>query len=165
MLAARDLPAVKTALDVACGRGRHALALAREGFHVTAVDASDVALTSLAAAAADLDIVCVQRDLAAEGLPRGTFGLVVVVSYLERALLPSLRAAVAPGGALLMETFMDAPGQRDLVRADWRLRPGEIRSMAGELEVLVCREAPEAARTSLLALRQMRSATLDHGPR
>ena len=163
LLEARGLPAVTTALDVACGRGRNALLLARGGFRVAAVDISDVAIDSLAARAAveSLDLRCMRRDLTSEGIPPGQFGLVVVVSYLERGLLPALRAAVAPGGALVMETFLDAPGREDVVRAGWRLRPGEIASMAGDLETLTCRESPETGRACLLAIRPMRSASLD----
>jgi len=43
----------RRALDVACGDGRNALYLAQLGFDVVAVDVSDVAVTSLRAAAAD----------------------------------------------------------------------------------------------------------------
>src|SRR5690242_19763895 len=47
-LARRGLPRDPTALDVACGTGRHARALAERGFDVTAVDVSDVAVERVA---------------------------------------------------------------------------------------------------------------------
>ena len=38
-------------------------------------------------------------------LPRPAFAAVVVTNYLHRPILPDLVAAVAPGGALIYETF------------------------------------------------------------
>ena len=44
-------------------------------------------------------------DLTQHPLPRGRFDLVVVCRYLQRDLFPALRAAVAPGGVVIYETF------------------------------------------------------------
>ena len=51
----------------------------------------------------------VQTDLE-DGIPwplaDRTFGAAIVTNYLHRPLMPSLLAAIAPGGVLLYETFM-----------------------------------------------------------
>ena len=95
------------ALDVACGTGRHALLLAAHGFQVTAVDYAHAALVTLrtAARAHDLTIDPLVADVESWPIPAGRFELVVVVDFLARPLLPALRAAVTPGGLLVMETF------------------------------------------------------------
>ena len=156
LLDACGLPRERTALDVACGRGRHALALARAGFAVTALDVSDVALDLLArqAAAEGLDVTTRRVDLD-DGLPPGRFGLVVVMHFLDRRLMPAVRDAVAPGGALVFQTFTAEHAERTGFHRALCLEPGELRTLAGELDVLLQREHESDGRwlASLLARR------------
>lgn len=96
------------ALDVACGRGRHALLLAAAGFAVDAVDRDEAALAFLRATAdrLELPVSTALVDLeAAPALERGAYALVAVFHYLHRPLFPALVASLAPGGLLLYETF------------------------------------------------------------
>ena len=52
------------AIDLACGIGRNTLYLAQQGWRVSAVDISGVALDKLAATATDdLDVHCTEMDL------------------------------------------------------------------------------------------------------
>ena len=91
-------------LDVAAGGGRHSRFLAERGHKVTALDRDTSALALLP------DIEIVEADLedgAPWPLPGRTFGAVVVTNYLHRPLFPELLAALAPGGVLLYETFME----------------------------------------------------------
>lgn len=95
-------------LDVGCGEGADAIWLAQQGWTVTAVDVSDVALTRARAhaAAADVDVALVHSGLLDAGLKPVSFDLVA-------ALYPALRHTdehdtegilfdlVAPGGTLL----------------------------------------------------------------
>ncbi len=56
------------------------------------------------------DIEIVEADLEDGSpwpLPGRTFGAVVVTNYLHRPLFPALLDALAPGGVLLYETFME----------------------------------------------------------
>lgn len=111
------LPPHGRALDVASGRGRHALFLAARGLAVTAIDREEAALGGLAAEArrAGLDVTTEIRDL--ETAPPPDLGaawadVIVVVHYLHRPLFPSLLRAVRPGGWLLYETFTRAQAAR-----------------------------------------------------
>jgi SAM-dependent methyltransferase len=91
-------------LDVAAGGGRHSRFLAERGHKVTALDRDTSALGALP------DIEIVEADLedgAPWPLPGRTFAAVVVTNYLHRPLFPELLAALAPGGVLLYETFME----------------------------------------------------------
>jgi SAM-dependent methyltransferase len=129
-------------LDVAAGGGRHSLLFAERGHPVVAVDRATSALEQPAASASSLraPIEVVEADLE-DGpwpFPNRTFAAVVVTNYLHRPLLPTLVAAVAPGGLLLYETF--ARGHERFGRPtnpDWLLAAGELlRSVEGELRVL-----------------------------
>lgn len=117
------------AWDLASGRGRHALELARRGYAVIAVDHSAEALEQLAAhaGAEGLHIERMQRDLAgddwAKGLPPAD--LILVVNYLDRALFEDLPALLQAGGRLLVSTYTeDRPGEHPSAR--WCLERGEL---------------------------------------
>jgi 2-polyprenyl-3-methyl-5-hydroxy-6-metoxy-1,4-benzoquinol methylase len=138
------------ALDVAMGRGRHALPLARAGFRTFGID---VNLEAVRAAMAEGQREGVRiegwcADLTQHPLPRGRFDLVVVSRYLQRDLFPPLQAALAPGGVMIYETF--TTHQRALDRpptsADHLLEAGELRERFEGLELLFYEEvlAPDA---------------------
>lgn len=104
----RHLPNTGTALDLGCGRGRHARLLHDLGLCVTAVDRDAEALVRLPQGPQPL-----QRDVELEGLEQlGAFDVVLVVNYANRELLPRPRREMpscheafrgwetAPGGVL-----------------------------------------------------------------
>jgi len=118
------LPPGAQVLDVACGHGRHVYWLAAAGHRVTAVDRDPALLAPLAGLAATL-----AADLEADPwpLPGRQFDAVVVTNYLWRALFPTLKAAVAPGGLLIYETFAQAHAALGRPRRpEFLLRPGEL---------------------------------------
>ncbi len=110
-------------LDLAAGRGRHAIFFAERGHKVTAVDRDVSGLPdhpNIERLQADLE------DGSPWPLPARRFGGVVVTNYLHRPLMPQLLEAVAPSGVLLYQTFMEGnerfgkPG-----RPEYLLRDGE----------------------------------------
>ena len=112
-------------LDLACGDGRHALALSNLGYGVLGVDRDLTAVRShnrlhaispMTATAkttfeapvrqwieADLE----NKDPFAKGgcLHRRRFAGIIVVNYLHRPLFPGLLKALCPAGVLIYETF------------------------------------------------------------
>ena len=150
------------ALDLACGRGRHANPLARAGFEVLAVDLSDVGLDRLAGAAESegLPVRTLQRDLETEGLPPGEFDLVVVHDYLARELFPALRASVAPGGAIFYETFTWRHAEATGFRRAFCLEDGELLAAFEGFEILIHEEGEFGGRfrESLLVRRGSETA-------
>ena len=111
-------------LDVGCGPGRHALALARRGMKVVGVDLSEdfIALAREAAAAegvpARFDVLDV-RDLAYAGefdaalcLCQGGFGL--LGGRDETAVFERIAAALRPAGRLALTAFSAAFAARFL---------------------------------------------------
>jgi SAM-dependent methyltransferase len=118
------VPPDATVLDLAAGRGRHALFFAERGHKVVAVDRDIGRLPPhprIEPLAADLE------DGGPWPLSDRRFGAVVVTNYLHRPLLPDLLEAVAPGGVLLYQTFM-AGNERfgKPSRPEFLLKDGEL---------------------------------------
>lgn len=139
------LPRRGRALDVACGRGRHALLLAGAGFRVDAVDRDEARVAALAAVAErlGLPVEARVRDLETGEVSLGDdeYDVVLVFHYLHRPLFPALARALAPGGLLLYETFTTAQaGRGKPTNPDFLLEPGELVRRVGPLEVLRQRE-------------------------
>ncbi|WP_328991460.1 NAD(P)/FAD-dependent oxidoreductase [Kribbella sp. NBC_01245] len=96
-----------TALDVGCGEGADAIWLASQGWQVTAVDFSTVALKRAAEHAGDLKIDWQHVDVTDWQPDHGRFDLVSAqFMHLPREpreiLYAKLAEAVAPGGSLLI---------------------------------------------------------------
>ncbi|MEV4705204.1 class I SAM-dependent methyltransferase [Actinoplanes sp. NPDC049316] len=142
-----------TALDVGCGEGGDAVWLARQGWTVTAVDVSGVALRRAAGYAAEAGVsVDFQRHDLTASFPVGTFDLVssqFLYSYGDfprERILRRAADAVAPGGILLIESHQDhGPGEHPPIRFP---SPAELLAglepAPGEWEVLRCAEHPRA---------------------
>ncbi len=122
-------------LDVACGAGRHARFFAQRGHAVDAVDQDIDALANLPPG-----IAVLQADIenGPWPFPGVRYAAVVVTNYLHRPLLPTLLAAVEPGGLLIYETFALGNEQYGRPsRAEFLLKPGELLdAVRGDFEVL-----------------------------
>ena len=118
------------ALDVACGPGRHAIALARLGWDVDAVDSSAVACEmARSGGVAGVHVFEADLELGEFQIAPGSYDLIVVCCYLQRDLMPSIRAGVRPGGHALMVIPMvdERVGIRPMNR-QFLLTEGELRA-------------------------------------
>lgn len=134
-------------LDLACGSGRHAIAAARLGARVVAIDADFRKIATARERSRSLSILWIAADLRTYPLPRDAFDLVMIFNYLDRARMAEFRQAVRPGGFLLCETFLEA--QREFgwgpMSADHLLQSGELVRLAEPFEILLAREVVEFA--------------------
>jgi SAM-dependent methyltransferase len=97
------------ALDLACGEGRNAVWLAEQGWQVTGVDFSEVALEKarLLAEQHKVQAEWIRADLFEYEPPPASFELVIVF-YLQipperlRPILARVAKAIAPGGTFLL---------------------------------------------------------------
>ena len=142
----RPLYATGRALDLACGRGRNTLYLAREGFQVEAWDRTAGALEELRATAGSLGLAALTtRPVDLEQtpeIPSASFDLIAVFYYLQRDLAPTIVRALKPGGILVYETFLIDNHERfnHPRRREFCLNHNELLSLFGELRVLAYRE-------------------------
>lgn len=146
-LAAPWLPSSGRALDVACGRGYDTAELAARGLDVVATDVSPVGLeltrSRAAARGVAARVTTVEADLD-DGLPAvgGTFDVVICRHFHAPELWPALRAALRPGGLLLLETATTRNAELGLggPGARYVLAPGAIVGAAQGMDVLACDE-------------------------
>lgn len=134
-------------LDLAAGSGRHARWLAARGYRVEAVDRDAAALAALSGVAG---ISVRVADLEHGRWPYAgrRFDGIVVTRYLHRPLLPLIEGALAGGGVLIYETFMD--GNACFGRPanpEFLLRPQELLELAraAGLRVVAFEEGEVAA--------------------
>jgi rhodanese-related sulfurtransferase len=121
------------ALDLAAGSGRDAVYLALHGWRAEAWDHDPVALKRADALAARTGVEVATRIVelgdTAPAPPGSRWDVIVVVRFLHRPILPWIQDALAPGGALVYETFRT--GQERYGRPknpQFLLEPGELRS-------------------------------------
>ncbi len=140
------LPPRAAVLDLACGRGRHALLLATANYDVLAVDNNAECIATLRATAEKVGIPLRAEvlDLEADAveLPEDSFEVIIGVHYLHRPLFPALVKALRPGGLLLYETFTVEQGRsgRRPSNPAYLLNSGELPELVSPLEVLRQRE-------------------------
>lgn len=131
------------ALDVPCGAGRNALFLAEHGYGVDAIDISSVALERARQNAAERNVAInwIELDLESCALPEERYDLIVMVRYVNSALLSALIERLEDGGYLLCEEHLVT--NRDVVgpkNPDFRVRPNELLDLARSLRVLYYHE-------------------------
>lgn len=133
----------RRALDLACGEGRNSIYLAQHGFEVNGVDISPRGLERARrrAAEAGVSVDFIEADLD-QWRPQGVYHLILNFNFLMRGLIPALVEVLAPGGVVLMETILDAPGLQGEHRKDYLLQPGELGRIFGQYqgEILLLEE-------------------------
>lgn len=138
------------ALDLACGPGRNTLFLARQGWRVTAIDASAVAIDRLRKRAAAEGLLVDARvvDLEQPGfaIQPGAWDLICDFFYLQRDLFPAIRQGVRPGG-LFVATIHMFDDSQDLRphNPDFLLHGGELPSHFSDWDLLHYAEGGQTA--------------------
>ena len=133
------------ALDLACGAGRNAVWLAGQGWRVTAVDFSGVALRMARGLEAErrVSVEWVEADVLAWMPPARAYDLVCVL-YLQlpaaerRTALGRAAAAVRPGGTLLVlghDLLNLTEGWGGPTQADVLFTPDDVVAEIGDLRI------------------------------
>ena len=133
------LPTTGKAIDVAGGQGNHAIWLAQQGLDITLADISSVALEQASQRASQLGVpleTCL-IDLEEEPFPIGPWNLILSSLYLYRPLFSDLKAALAPGGTLIVLQ----PTKTNLLRHQrpperYLLDDDELPALVNDLEIL-----------------------------
>jgi SAM-dependent methyltransferase len=131
---ARPAPGARL-LDVACGRGRHALLLAARGYRVTGVDLSANAIATARRRAARQELtarfeVADMRDLPYEAAFDGVLNLFTSFGYFEddrehAEAVRQMARALVPGGFLVQDFLNAERAAASLVPEDERTQHAE----------------------------------------
>lgn len=92
-------------LDLACGKGRHAIWLAQQGYQVDATDRDPIA-TSHMKDIENINVVILDLETSERPTFEHTYDGIIVSRYLHRPLLKMLADLLNPDGILIYETFM-----------------------------------------------------------
>lgn len=124
------LPLTGSALELASGIGRNAVALARHGLSTIAMDISNVALNKLAeyAVQESLNIKTQACDLNSTQLPQHQFDVIVVSHYLNRDIIADIKSSLKVNGLIFYQTFIKAKTED--------IGPGNPEYLLGENELL-----------------------------
>jgi SAM-dependent methyltransferase len=140
-----EIPVGK-ALDVACGAGRNSIFLAQSGFRVDAIDVSPEGLRKARqlAESQGLDINWIEHDLDQAFQFDADYDLIIVMWYVNLALIPRLCDCLATGGYLLCEEHLIS--DQDVIGptcSNYRVAPGSLREAVSGLDVLLYEESIE----------------------
>jgi len=103
-----------TALDLGMGQGRNALFLAQQGWTVTGVDISDVALNQARQQAEKLNVKLTTFLQDAKDFDFGTerWDLVALIYFPARPYVARIRQGLRPGGIVVVEAFHRDSGEK-----------------------------------------------------
>lgn len=126
------------ALDLACGAGRNSFYLAKQGWHVTAVDGSPLAIEILQQRAREQELNVDARVADLEHsefeIEPGAYDLICDCYYLQRSLIPKMQSGVRPGGIVVAIVHLADADQPH--GTPTRARPGELRAFFANWKIL-----------------------------
>jgi tellurite methyltransferase len=145
------------ALDVAMGRGRNSLLLASQGFEVEGVDIDPAAIEEACrqAETQGLRIKAEVGDLVnGFTLPAHRYDVVICFNYLQRSLIPQIKATLKKGGVLVYETYIADQGKLfgPPHNPDFLLKHNELLKMFADFYVLRYREGLIENRKAIASL-------------
>ena len=147
-----QLPPGAKILDLCCGHGRHAVALAERGYPVTGQDLSGCFLDMARASAAErgADVRWVEsdmREIPFEGEFDAVLNLFTAFGYLEseaedQKVLQAVHRALKPGGGFLMDMIHRDNLLRRLQNRSWQqLDNGSVMLMERSWDQLTSRQS------------------------
>lgn len=132
------------ALDLAMGEGRNAIYLARHGWMVTGVDISEMAVAKCLKRAQEegVAVEAIAADLTTYPIPEDAYELILDFYYLQRDLIPSIKAGLKAGGMVVFETYTVEQLQYEGGPRDpaYLLTPNELLGHFRDFRVILYRE-------------------------
>ena len=128
--AATPLPPGR-ALDLACGAGRNAMWLARQGWDVFAIDGAEEAIRIVHEHAPEIDarVIDLEKNLP-HPFPDASFDLIAILFFLPRPLYAEARRLLKPGGILVTAIRMRG------INPKFCVAQGELRVLFTDYEML-----------------------------
>ena len=134
-----DLLPKGKALDLAMGEGRNSVYLASKGFQVLGLDISPKGLEKAQKLAAEKQVTIETKavDLEQYQLERDAYDVILVSYYLQRTLIPQIKAALKSGGVAVIETYnLDYLKYNPRFRREWALEQNELLEWFKDFKIL-----------------------------
>lgn len=131
------------ALDIACGEGRNAIFLAKNGYSVDAIDISGVAIErgKKAAEENNVKVNFIRADLESHQIPAEIYDLIVNFNYLQRTVVPEIKKGLKNGGVVIFETFtLEQQAIGSPKNPDFLLKPNELLKLFEGIHIFYYRE-------------------------
>jgi 2-polyprenyl-3-methyl-5-hydroxy-6-metoxy-1,4-benzoquinol methylase len=127
----------KDVLEIACGSGRNSIYLAKNGFNITALDISDIAIETLNKQNIE-NIKTEVVDLENYTPKENSYDLIVKTNYLDKVLIPKLAQALKKDGILFIETYMQhEENEKKDSNPEYLLKKEELKSFFNdEFEII-----------------------------
>ena len=128
-------------LDMGMGEGRNAVFLARQGYNVTGVDISSVAVkkSRLLAKEFGVRVNAIVASLTKYKIPKESFDAIICFYYVERTLHKKMIEWLKPGGVLIYEAHttnqLSIKGQEHYSKK-YLLDPGELINLFPNMTIL-----------------------------
>ncbi len=125
-------------LDIAMGEGRNGVYLATLGFDVEGIDISEVGLKKAHQLAARHKVQIQTRvvDLETAELPKDAYDVVLCTYYMQRSLVPQMKAAVKRGGVVVVETYNEDHLKYSRFNPKWVLKTNELLDWFRDFKIL-----------------------------
>jgi len=131
-------------LDIAMGKGRNAIYLARMGFDVEGVDISPEAVSDALEDARRVGFTIKAKVADLEDgylIRKGAYDLIICFRYLQRPLIPQVKEGLRKGGMVVYETFtVDQIQFGRPKNPDYLLRHNELLDMFRDFRCLFYQE-------------------------
>lgn len=131
-------------LDIASGFGRNSFYLEKMGFHMDAVDVSDIAIDWMKEEAAKnkLNLSPYRLDLAEAPFPHTDYSLIICFNFLFRDLFPMMKKSLKSGGLLFYETVYsdDTDILGNKMNPDYILEKNELLQVFHDFRIRAYRE-------------------------
>lgn len=125
-------------LDIAMGEGRNGVYLAANGFEVEGIDISEVGLKKAHQLAEQNNTKITTRvvDLENAQLEKDKYDVVLCTYYMQRNLIPQMKAAVKKGGVVVFETYNEDYLKYRKFNPKWALKHNELLELFKDFKII-----------------------------
>ena len=130
----------KTALDLACGKGRHSIFLSKLGYTVIALDINMDNLNNFKEKNI-LKLCCDIENFIEWPFAKNSFDLVVVTNFLNRRIFNNIKKVIKINGYIVYETF--GIGHENFGKPknkDYLLRKNELVNLTKNFQLIIYEE-------------------------